>query len=314
MSFYIQPENQGLIWNAITKTPLFQQWSKTIQDPAITHTWVHQIIQQVYLQNQAKHLTVQELQKLNRETIAYMLQDLKQKTQEISSHTAHNGSLFGQSMSNSFTSFTPLRISNAQRGNNENNQSDQTNVTRRSPMLDAFPKTKAEQASVTRDYILEQKQDEINRDFENRQKEYSGMLKRGPVQEIDFRLATEPDKPIENMEELIRQQRSRREYEIPVMPIPVSNISTTVNPEPEKSAVKKVHWSNEPIEMVDMVEATDLSEIVPAEKQNNTLIQQFREFMMEIREEMRALREEVNIMKTPSHISTTDNITLTTIE
>jgi hypothetical protein len=134
------------------------------------------------------------------------------------------------------------------------------------------------------------------------------MLKRGPVQEIDFRLAAEPDKPIENMEELIRQQMSRREYEIPT---PVSNTLASnisaVNPEPEKSAVKKVHWSNEPM---DMIETTDLSETVPAEKQNNTLLQQFREFMLEIREEMRALREEVNVMKSRPQVSA-DSIVIT---
>ncbi len=288
MSLYIQQENQTLIWNAIIKTPLFQQWSNTIQDPSISYTWARQIIQQFYLQNQAKQLTVQELQQLNRETIAYMLQSLRQKSQEMS---MQHGSIFGQSISQTFSPIQPHSAS-------------------------AFPKTKFEQVAVTRDFMMEQKQDEINREFENRQKEYSGMLKRGPVQEIDFRLATEADKPIENMEDLIREQMSRREYEIPVLPsqpLPLSNKS--LDPEPEKSFTKKVHWSNEligpSIDATDITEIKDMSENIPLEQQNNTFIQQFRDFMMEMRQEMRVIREELNVIKTQPSAQSTDNIIFT---
>ena len=300
MSLYIQQENQGLIWNAIIKTPLFQQWTKSIQDPNNSDKqliWFRQIIQQFYFQNQSKQLTVQELQQLNRETITYMLHNLKQKIQEVQSQSLQHSPFLGQTTSQTFS---PIL----------------TNNNRPSMIMDTFPKSKTDQVAVTRDYILEQKQDEINREFEQRQKEYSGMLKRGPVQEIDFRLATEPDKPIENIENLIREQMARREYEIPVLPANGLLTNKYVDPEPEKSLTKKVHWSNDEIDhIIDAKDITQVNEGVPmaaAEKQNNTLQQQFRDFMMEMRAEMRALREELNDIKmspTGPLFSSTDNIT-----
>jgi hypothetical protein len=73
----------------------------------------------------------------------------------------------------------------------------------------------AEKKLVTRDYLLEKKQEELNRQFSARQNEYTSMLKKGPGIEIDFRLPMDKDEPIENIEELIKSQAKQRNIEFP---------------------------------------------------------------------------------------------------
>jgi len=76
---------------------------------------------------------------------------------------------------------------------------------------------------VSKEYFAEQKQGEIQRKFDERQQEYSTMLKKDPPTTIDFREAKEIDKPIENMEELIRLQMQNRQLDVAV-PSPASSL------------------------------------------------------------------------------------------
>ena len=73
-------------------------------------------------------------------------------------------------------------------------------------MVKNLESQEVEPAGVTRDYFSEKKQGELSREFDLRQQEYNGMMKVAPVKEIDFRINTENDGPIENMDELIRKQ------------------------------------------------------------------------------------------------------------
>lgn len=76
MSLYIHQENQKLLWDSIHQYPLFQNFSH--QNPQIKEQWFRNIIEKFYEHNRFKSLTIKEVQQLNRETILYMIEDLKQ--------------------------------------------------------------------------------------------------------------------------------------------------------------------------------------------------------------------------------------------
>jgi hypothetical protein len=71
--------------------------------------------------------------------------------------------------------------------------------------------------SVTRDFIAEKKQEELNRVFSERQKEYDVMNVKKPAHEVDFRMSLD-EQPIENMEELIRHHMELRENSVKEYP------------------------------------------------------------------------------------------------
>lgn len=78
MSLYILPENQTLIWNTISKMSHFQQKEHKQQ-------WFQNIIQQFYDKSNP-NLNVPELRSLNKETLQYMIHELKTK-KDFSSHS-----------------------------------------------------------------------------------------------------------------------------------------------------------------------------------------------------------------------------------
>ena len=86
MSLYILPENQTLIWNTISKVSNFQKKEQKQE-------WFRSIIQQFYDKTNP-HIGVQELRSLNKETIQYMIQDLKQNNQSFSYHGFSSNNLF----------------------------------------------------------------------------------------------------------------------------------------------------------------------------------------------------------------------------
>ena len=94
-----------------------------------------------------------------------------------------------------------------------------------------------QQTMVTRDHFSEKKQNDLARDYDARQKEYNGMLKLAPIQEIDFRI--EAEAPIENMEELIRKQILERNMDVP------PPIAAAV-PLDSGEVKKKVSWAKDP--------------------------------------------------------------------
>jgi len=70
-NIYIHPQNQQLLWNTMNKTPMFSHMNPKIKD-----SWFKGIIQQFYNSNQHVYDTAL-LQQINKETIAYMIANLK---------------------------------------------------------------------------------------------------------------------------------------------------------------------------------------------------------------------------------------------
>lgn len=178
MSLYILEENQKLIWDSMNKVPKFQQFQGGREQ------WFREIIEQFYEHNKFKLLSVQELQQLNRDTVTYMMKDLNKREVVQPIHTSFMG----------FSGPIPTPVSHGE--------------------VVKFPSSTLEGKAVTRDFILDQKHEELNKQFSTRQQEYGEMLKRGPAHDVDFRATAAEDKPIENMDELIQQHMKQREYEI----------------------------------------------------------------------------------------------------
>jgi hypothetical protein len=207
MSLYILPQNQKIIWDTISKVPLFQ---KLCNETHNGEQWFQNVIQIHYNKIQNNHLNKDDLRHLNKETIQYMLHDLKNK---YSLQPATSNDFFNNNSS--------LQ--------NNNYNAIQTNT------------------SETRGYILEQKQNTINNQFQKRQEEFGSLLNRPAVKEIDFRENVSEDKPIENMDELIQRQLKEREYDIQPKKIEQEeNIDIGAVELTEKES-KSVKWQDEQI-------------------------------------------------------------------
>ena len=76
---YIHPENQKLLWNTIQKTPIFNNLGSQQTQ------WFKSVIQRFYEEypNAAKINTKDELQNINRATISFMVNNLKELVQPI---------------------------------------------------------------------------------------------------------------------------------------------------------------------------------------------------------------------------------------
>ena len=176
MSLYVLPENQELIWKTISKVPQFQQMNNTQNEK---HIWFRNVIQ-MFHEKTSPNIDVNQLRQLNKETIQFMMKDLKnQKTFQPLSEINNLGN---HSLQPPFS----------------NNQGSyiETNNTQ------------------TRDYMHEQKQMQLTDQFASKQKEYESFLQKPSAREINFQEKEQDDKPIENLDELMQRQLKEREYEV----------------------------------------------------------------------------------------------------
>lgn len=255
MSLYIHPENQTILWNAIMSSPLFPNFNTY---PKRKEDWFREAIQMFY-KNSKKVINSQELQIMNRDTIAYMVN--KMKIYHRNSNTLH---LYNK----------PPSINMGMIDINK-----QANLGR-----------VGDTGSIaTRSIITEQKEEFISRQFNERQKDYQSMLLNEPPKDVDFHTMS-MDEPISNMEELIKQHMLERDAElIQYAPPPIinnsKNISTSNNTpilkidnttieapfltnviefnsdDAPNTIGKNVHWSRNDSTVSSLLETTDISGI-----------------------------------------------------
>lgn len=79
MNLYINPDNQKLLWNIISNNQYITNFFYALS-PADKERWFKTIIEKVYFDNQHKILTYESLKELNKQTLAYMLQNIKDKS------------------------------------------------------------------------------------------------------------------------------------------------------------------------------------------------------------------------------------------
>jgi hypothetical protein len=73
MSLYVHQENQKMLWNAINSSPIFKEFNIY---PKPKEIWFKEIIELFY-RNIKGQITVEELKIINRDTIAYMVNQMK---------------------------------------------------------------------------------------------------------------------------------------------------------------------------------------------------------------------------------------------
>ena len=76
MSLYVVPENQELLWNVISKNVYIQEFFAPY-NPEKKHEWFKTIIRSMYDKYKAQKLSVTELNAINKETISYMIQNVR---------------------------------------------------------------------------------------------------------------------------------------------------------------------------------------------------------------------------------------------
>ena len=89
--------------------------------------------------------------------------------------------------------------------------------------------------------LSQKKQNELNNEYQQRQKEFENFFKRPTIEEIDFREKENEDKPIENMDELLQIQMKEREYDI--QPIVQNQEKVEIDSIDLENNEKKVSWA-----------------------------------------------------------------------
>ena len=281
MSLYVLPENQELIWKTISKVPQFQLMNNTQNEK---HIWFRNVIQ-MFHEKTSPNIDVNQLRQLNKETIQFMMKDLKnQKTFQPLSDINNLGN-------------NPLQSSFS------NNQGSyiETNNTQ------------------TRDYIHQQKQMQLTDQFASKQKEYESFLQKPTAREINFKENEQDDKPIENLDELMQRQLKEREYEVQTILPPKPQIKTEKIKEDmsdleevdmnfdivdlERSEPKKkVSWADE---QTQNKETQFDSEIQP----NDDLRKKVDDFIDYVKREIQEMKDEIANLKKSDSKSSLENTT-----
>jgi len=267
MNLYTLPENQKLIWDTISKVSYFQKMLR--QDPSKSEAWFREIIQIHYNQNKQTVINKSALSNLNKETIRYMLQSLKKtNVQPVSFQDGHKNTMIAGS-------------------------SFQTN----------YSSSLEPNANETRNFILDQKQQQLNNDFQTRQNEYGSIFEKPKVSEIDFRENIDEDKPIDNMDELLQRQMAEREYDIQNINKPPETV--------EKS--QDVNISMDVIELEHTEKKVSFSDDKKYDDKIDKLNEKIDKFIKDFTEQITYIQNEIVEIKKLQN-KTIENATITNAE
>ena len=212
--------------------------------------WFRNIIEDFYNKND-RSLSKDQLRTLNKETIKLMIHNLKEQSSYQPLSTQNHSSF-----SNSYTPINSLTTN----------------------------------ASETNISISERKQNELNSEFQNRQKEFESFHKRPTMKEIDFRENDKEDVPIENIDELLQAQLKEREYDL--QPNTEENIKIETIDLGNNENEKKVTWSPN----------IETSKMDNMEKKIN-------DFMIQVQTQINSLRNEIEFIKNEHKLKKEDNVT-----
>jgi hypothetical protein len=86
MTLYIHAENQKLLWNIMNKLPLITDFFEPYPQEH-KEQWFKSVIQLFYDKYKTRRLQLNDLHQLNQETIAYIVQTIREKTQAQPQYT-----------------------------------------------------------------------------------------------------------------------------------------------------------------------------------------------------------------------------------
>ena len=87
MSLYVVSANQKLLWNVISKNSYIQTFFSRY-NPDTKVDWFKTIVSKFYDQYRNQKLTVNDLNRVNKETISYMIQNIREQTNSTSKPTS----------------------------------------------------------------------------------------------------------------------------------------------------------------------------------------------------------------------------------
>ena len=168
MSLYVSFENQSLLWNIIHKNTFAQQFFE--KTPNLNKDeWFKSIIQHFYSQNQSRQLTINELQKINQDTLLFMLESMRTQLSHVINQQPNTNN---------------TNITNNNHSHSNHNHSNINELT-----------------TPPKSMITSQ----LEHDYSNRQKEYERMTEKKVPENVNFKDAVD-DQPLSNIQELVNQQ------------------------------------------------------------------------------------------------------------
>jgi hypothetical protein len=107
MSLYVVPENQELLWNVISKNAYIQDFFAPY-NPEKKNEWFKSIIRTFYERYKLQKLSVADLNNVNKETITYMIQNVREQiNQPVAKTTAPTQATPSFQPANSYSIPTP---------------------------------------------------------------------------------------------------------------------------------------------------------------------------------------------------------------
>ena len=107
MSLYVVPENQELLWNVISKNAYIQDFFAPY-NPEKKNEWFKTIIRTFYERYKLQKLTVADLNTVNKETISYMVQNIREQiSQPVAKTTTPTQATPSYQPANSYSIPTP---------------------------------------------------------------------------------------------------------------------------------------------------------------------------------------------------------------
>lgn len=187
MSLYINKSNQELLWNTIHKTTLIELLEENRRK-----TWFRTIVEMFHTKHKHIH-DVFLLQKINRETIQYMIKELHQLSYQ---HSLQENPEPSSSIQN-------IPLTELLGGLKQQTREPEHRPYRMNESVGMY---------VSREEEQSRKQELYTMAFEEKQRQYQMLHQKPLVPEVNFTEKTE-DEPITNMDELIEQQRKEREHD-----------------------------------------------------------------------------------------------------
>lgn len=212
MSLFVTPQNQKLMWDIIQTNPLVNSYF-SVQRGTTKEEWFRSIIERFYIQYKDAPLTNPQLHELNKTAISFMIQSIYQMN-----------------------------------GNNVQGQSSPTQQQQQQqyppPLQQPLSQDNSLGQQIQTPPIVENNREQIYKsEFERKKEEYDSMVRKEVPKPIQFQESTE-DKPISDMDALIKQHMDDREKSIQSLQ-PQLNPQHVVSPTSQQETNKKIdHLTN----------------------------------------------------------------------
>lgn len=174
MTLFISNKNQELLWNIINKHEDIKKLEHEFKS-----NWFKQTIGIYYEKYLNSYLTIKDIPIINKEFIIHIKNDLK-FIKEYNKKKEEEYKIYIQ------------EIEAQEKYINEQ-------------------KEKQNKENFLKSYNTENKEDDVSRNFHERQTEYTNLLTPKPPDEVNFSEAKE-EEPITDMETLLKKQQEEREY------------------------------------------------------------------------------------------------------